>query len=104
MNGEHDSSSRPIRFGTFELNADTGELRKRGIRLRLSDAGTGTGLATVEIRDLTYFNRHITGHADYFYAKLCAAPAGLAAADGIPYETGPCRNPVAGASGAGSSR
>ncbi|HEU4928120.1 MAG TPA: protein kinase, partial [Vicinamibacterales bacterium] len=100
--------------------------------VRLSDAATGTWLATVatrpvgaervaffadgsrlaiaytdgevEIRDLTYFNRHIAGHADYFYAKLCAAPGGLAPADGIPHESGPCRNPVAGASGPGTSR
>ena len=100
--------------------------------VRLSDAATGTWLATiatrpvgaervaffadgsrlaiaytdgeVEIRDLTYFNRHITGHADYFYAKLCAAHGGLPQPAGILDGTGPCRNPVAGGSAPGSSR
>ena len=94
--------------------------------VRLSDAETGTWLATiatrpvgaervaffgdgsrvaiayadgeVETRDLTYFHRHISGHAAYFFEKLCEAPDAVLQADRLD-EGGSC----SGAAGAFSS-
>jgi DNA-binding winged helix-turn-helix (wHTH) protein len=37
MSGDGDESAATLRFGVFELDTRTGELRKRGVKLRLSE-------------------------------------------------------------------